>query len=136
MVALRFRERTEADPTRGWVPTLFYDIIVDENEVGQISLRLGDNEHLRLYGGQVGYRVRPEAQGRGVATTALVLLKSIAVASGFTELWITTRPDNIASRRVLDKVGAVFIEALSVPQDTDLFARGDRSMCRYRLLLP
>ncbi len=131
-VRLAFRERAEADPVRGWVPTLFYDIIADDGVVGEVSLRLGRTEHLRLYGGQVGYRIKPEAQGRGHATAALALLRPIAWDQGFTMLWVTCRTDNIASRRVLEKVGAMFVETVEVPEGTDLFARGDRTMCRYR----
>lgn len=132
-VRLAFRKRSEADPARGWVPTLFYDILAGEAVVGEIMLRLGDTEHLRFYGGQIGYRVQPEAQSKGYATEALRLLKPIAAAQGFGMVWVTCRPDNNASRRVLEKVGAVFFEEVMVPEESDLFARGDRVMCRYRL---
>jgi tagatose 1,6-diphosphate aldolase len=135
-VRLAFCERTEADPVRGRVPMLRYDIVADGDRVGEIVLRLGKTDHLRRYGGQLGYRVRPDAQRRGHATAAVRLLRPIAVAQGFDALWVTCRPDNVASRRVLEKAGAVFVEAVTVPGDSDLFARGDRVMCRYRLALP
>ncbi|WP_236552835.1 GNAT family N-acetyltransferase [Sphingomonas sp. 8AM] len=130
---LRWSGRSDADPVRGWVPSEDFAIVAAGVVVGAIVLRLGDTEALRRYGGQVGYRVAPEQQRRGYATAALRLLMPIAVSHGFAALWITCRPENVASRRVLDKVGARFVELVETPADSDLFARGDRRMCRYLL---
>lgn len=135
MVELRWTGRSDADPVRGWVPTEDFAIVAADVVVGAIVLRLGDTESLRRYGGQVGYRVAPEHQRRGYATEALRLLMPIAVTHGFAELWVTCRPGNIASRRVLEKAGARFVEVVETPAGSDLFARGDREMCRYLLEL-
>ncbi|MFK3889071.1 GNAT family N-acetyltransferase [Sphingomonas sp. NPDC079357] len=135
MVELRWTGRSDADPLKGWVPTEEFAIVAAGVEVGAIVLRLGDTEPLRRYGGQVGYRVAPEHQRRDYATAALRLLMPIAVTHGFSSLWITCRPANLASRRVLEKAGARFMEVVETPADSDLFARGDREMCRYMLEL-
>ncbi len=135
VVELRWTGRSAADPVKGWVPTEDFAIVAADVTVGAIVLRLGDTESLRRYGGQVGYRVAPAHQRRGYATEALRLLMPIAVTHGFAELWVTCRPGNIASRRVLEKAGARFVEVVETPADSDLFARGDREMCRYLLEL-
>ena len=135
MVELRWTGRSAADPVKGWVPTEDFAIVAADVTVGAIVLRLGDTESLRRYGGQVGYRVAPAHQRRGYATEALRLLMPIAVTHGFAELWVTCRPGNIASRRVLEKAGARFVEVVKTPTDSDLFARGDWEMCRYLLEL-
>ncbi|GAA4218071.1 hypothetical protein GCM10022253_18080 [Sphingomonas endophytica] len=113
------------------MPTEDFAIVAADVTVGAIVLRLGDTESLRRYGGQVGYCVAPAHQRRGYATEALRLLMPIAVTHGFAELWVTCRPGNIASRRVLEKAGARFVEVVETPAGSDLFARGDREMCRY-----
>lgn len=134
-VALRLRQRKPADPARGFVPADHYDIVVGDDVVGEIVLRLGDTEHLRLYGGQVGYRVAPEFRGHSYGAAALSALKTHAIAAGFEELWITCAPENIASRKTLDRAGAAFVEILDLPETTDLYARGERRACRYRMIL-
>jgi RimJ/RimL family protein N-acetyltransferase len=55
----------------------------------------------------VGYSMRPEFRGRGVATQAVRLLSTWAFAIGVQRLVAGTAPDNLASRRVLEKAGFV-----------------------------
>ena len=125
---------TGADPTRGWVPAEFYDMVAAGTVVGTIQLRLGNTDYMRLYGGHVGYWVEPDYRGHGYASEALTALRPIVRRHGFREIWITVRPDNVASCRTLDKAGASYEGTVAVPPDSDLYARGDRHMRRYRLL--
>jgi RimJ/RimL family protein N-acetyltransferase len=53
----------------------------------------------------LGYSMLPEARVRGLATRAVNLLADWAFAIGLARLWAGTRPDNIASQRVLEKAG-------------------------------
>jgi RimJ/RimL family protein N-acetyltransferase len=55
----------------------------------------------------VGYSMRPEFRGRGVATQAVRLLSTWAFAIGVQRLVAGTAPDNLASQRVLEKAGFV-----------------------------
>lgn len=55
----------------------------------------------------VGYGMRPEFRGRGVATQAVRLLSAWAFAIGVQRLVAGTAPDNRASQRVLEKAGFV-----------------------------
>ena len=55
---------------------------------------------------EVGYWVKAEARGRGVATRALRLLARYAVAElGAKRVQLTTDPANVASQRVAEKAG-------------------------------
>ena len=56
---------------------------------------------------RVGYRVRQRAAGRGVATAAVSELCMIAARLGLATLTAATSHENIASQRVLIKVGFV-----------------------------
>jgi RimJ/RimL family protein N-acetyltransferase len=54
----------------------------------------------------IGYSLLPAWRGRGLATRVVGLLAGWAVgAVGLDRLWAGTRPDNVASQRVLEKVG-------------------------------
>ncbi|MFU8870504.1 GNAT family N-acetyltransferase [Micromonospora sp. SL4-19] len=53
----------------------------------------------------LGYSLLPEARGRGLATRAVGLLAGWAFDIGLARLWAGTRPENVASQRVLEKVG-------------------------------
>lgn len=67
--------------------------------LGSIGVRLGEI-------GAVGYWVKREARGRGVASRALRLLSGWAVTEGGVErLELLTNPENLASQRVAEKAG-------------------------------
>jgi RimJ/RimL family protein N-acetyltransferase len=59
---------------------------------------------------EFGYRLVPEARGRGYATEATEALLDVARATFRGELLAFIDPQNQASRRVLDKLGFGFIE--------------------------
>ena len=46
---------------------------------------------------------------------------------------ITTDPDNYASQRTCELVGAEYVETVTVPPYDSLYGRGDRTKLRYRL---
>lgn len=133
-LTLRLQKVTEADPPSGRVSAEFYDMVAAGTVVGTIQLRLGNTDYMRLYDGHVGYRVELDYRGHGYASEALTTLRPIARRHCFRETWITVRPDNVASCRTLDKAGASYEGTVAVPPDSDLYARGDRHMRRYRLL--
>ena len=100
---------------------------------GSISLRIGHSRNLDLYLGHIGYHVLPPARGHHFAERATRLLVPIARAHGHKILWITCNPDNLASRRTCERLGAVYVDTVEVPRDNSLYAQGDREKCRYRL---
>lgn len=126
-----------ADPLRGWVPYYVFHIYCAQsgNRAGEIHLRIGNTEHMRLYGGHLGYGVRPEYRGRRFAARAVRLLVPLALRHGLTELWITCNPDNIASRRTCEIAGAELVGTIDLPPDIDMYQEGERQKCRYRLKL-
>ncbi|MGA2133443.1 MAG: GNAT family N-acetyltransferase [Bryobacteraceae bacterium] len=138
-MALELAATCPADPVRGWVPYYVFHIMIADTRrrAGEIQLRIGDTEHLRLYGGQVGYGVRAAHRGKHFAARALRLLLPLARRHGLAELWITCNPDNLASRRTCEIAGAAFVEIVDLPSHVDLYLEGERQKCRYRLsLLP
>ena len=120
---------------QGLVPAyIFHMVHVDSAQVmGYISLRVGNTPHIMLYAGHIGYRVEPACRGRRYAARSCRLLMPLARRHGLNPLWITTNPDNIASRRSAELAGAQFVEIVALPRDTDMYLKGEREKCRYRL---
>jgi predicted acetyltransferase len=129
------QEEFPANLDRGWVPMVRFSIEVGGKHVGGIDLRLGDSDFLVRFAGQIGYGVDPAHRGHRFASRALRLLAPVARANGLVPLWITCNPDNIASRRTCELAGAELVEIVDLPRDCDMYARGDRQKCRYRLSL-
>jgi RimJ/RimL family protein N-acetyltransferase len=110
----------------GWGP-------LEVGIAGSISLRIGHSANLDLYLGHIGYHVLPPARGRHFALRACRLLLPLARLHGHTNLWITCNPENVASRKTCEELGAVFVNTVAIPRDNALYSQGDRQKCRYRL---
>ena len=80
--------------------------------------------------GHIGYAVVPWKQGRGYATCALRELLQEVKAEGLRYVEITTNPDNVASRRVIEANGGVLIEQFVTPA-----ALGGKPELRYRVFI-
>jgi tagatose 1,6-diphosphate aldolase len=102
---------------------------------GGIGLRIGDTPNIVNFIGHIGYQVYPPVRGRHLAERACRLVLPIAKHHGMKMLWITCNPDNIASRRTCERLGATLVDIVDVPSNHELHARGDHQKCRYRLEL-
>jgi predicted acetyltransferase len=80
--------------------------------------------------GHIGYAVVPWKRRRGYATEALRQLLPQARAEGLQYVEITTDPDNIASRRVVEVNGGVLVEQFIRPAQY-----GSTPAIRYRVAL-
>lgn len=80
--------------------------------------------------GHIGYAVVPWKQGKGYATLALKELLIAAPAEGLSYVEITTTPSNLASRRVIQANGGVFVE-----QFTKTAEYGGTEELRFRITL-
>lgn len=123
----------------GDVRSLNFDIYLHDTSIraGFCDLRLGMNEEL-YYAGNIGYRIFPGERGHGYAYESCRILFDIARSKGMTELIITCSPDNIASRRTLEKLGGSLLETVDVPKNHWLYQRGERvkNIYHYDLLEP
>ncbi len=119
------------------VPTYQFRMIHLETreELGSIRLRVGSTPHVELYAGHVGYSVHSSHRGHRYAARALRLLLPLARELNLDPLWITCDPDNVASRRTLERAGAEFIEIVDVPENCIIYQSGHPRKCRYRLSL-
>ncbi len=131
-VSLCFERLIPGDSEAGHVPAYYFRIEDREgNEAGHISFRVGDTRHVRLCAGHIGYAVVEEFRGQGFARHACRALAPF-VRSVYDSVIITSDPDNYASVKTIEKLGAEFLEEVPVPGDDSHYARGSRFKRRYR----
>jgi tagatose 1,6-diphosphate aldolase len=114
------------------VPSYMYDIVLHGtyDVVGKIDVRIGMNRNL-YYGGQVGYSVEENYRGSGFAAKACRLVRRVAEAHGMKTLLITCDPDNAASRRTCENLGAELLEIADLPPDNEMYLEGARRKCIF-----
>jgi tagatose 1,6-diphosphate aldolase len=134
---LDLRAREPANPLRGWVPAYRFAMRLDgvDHAVGRISFRVGSTNTIEQYAGHVGYEVSAAFRGQRLAERSCRLILPLARRHGFDTLWITCNPDNVASRRTCERLGAELVDIVDVPSNNDVYELGGERKCRYRLAL-
>jgi tagatose 1,6-diphosphate aldolase len=119
------------------VPTYHFRMVHvgTAEELGAINLRIASTLHIERYAGHVGFSVQPAHRGHRYAARSLRLLFPLALRLGLNPLWITSDPENLASRRSLELAGAEFIEIVDVPENCVIYQDGHPRKCRYSLHL-
>lgn len=99
----------EPAPGGGRVPTEYWWIVDGEplEVVGFLALRRDLDAWHHEQGGHLGYSIRPGRRGRGHAVRAVRLALARAAELGLPRLLVTCAEDNLASRRVIERCGAV-----------------------------
>ena len=100
--------------------------------IGTCRLRDELTKELWEHGGHVGYDIRPSERGKGHASQMVELLVAEAWDRGHPWLLVTVEDSNIASRRVAEKNGAVFLDRVHgteilryvIDRDADIVAVG------------
>jgi predicted acetyltransferase len=119
------------------VPTYFFRMIHRDSkeELGRINLRVASTPHIERYAGHIGFAVHPASSGHRYAARATRLLLPLARELRLNPVWITTDPENIASRHSCEQAGAELIEIVDVPETCIIHRDGHKQKCRYRLLV-
>ncbi len=131
-ILLRLDRTCEAQPEKNWVPAYYFDICLpDGTKAGWCDLRIGHNDRLYI-GGNIGYAVDESRRGHHYAAKACKLLFRQAGKHGLDYVIITCDPANRASARTCELAGGRYIETVPVPEDSDMYAKGEREVMIYR----
>jgi len=131
-VVLRFDKIVPGDISRHFVPYYHFLILTSGGvEVGHVNFRVGDTEHVRIAVGHIGFVVLEAFRGHGYA---LQTCRAIApfVRSFYDAVIITCDPDNRASVRTIERLGASFIDEVAVPPQDPHYQRGSCIKRRYK----
>jgi predicted acetyltransferase len=129
-INLLLYEKASADAVKGYVPAYKYTIVINGFPAGKCDIRIGDNENT-WYGGHIGYEIFPQFRGHYYAAKACRLLKEVAIAHGMTQVYISSNPENTASRRTAEYIGAKLIKVIKLPEDQEMYLLGERKKCIY-----
>jgi predicted acetyltransferase len=131
-VTLRFVEVVPGGASRGFVPYYHFRILAaDGADVGHINFRVGDTEHVRVCAGHIGFEVLEPFRSQGYALQACRAIAPF-VRSVYNAVILTCDPDNHASARTIERLGATFMDEVPVPGHDPHYQRGSRSKRRYR----
>lgn len=122
----------------GDVPTLLYDIYVPEMKrfVGRCEFREEVGRELTFYG-NIGYIIYPPYRGHNFAYNAALQLLDIVreQKKGLHEVIITCNPDNMPSRRIIEKLNGRFLGLVNVDEDHELYEMGEVQKLVYTIKL-
>ena len=107
----------------------------DGNTVGRCSFRVGgaDNRHIK-YGGNIGYDIDEPHRGNKYSLKACRLLLILAKQYDMKSVFITCDPENKASQRICELLGADFITVLDLPEDDyNYINNGRKQHCIYEV---
>lgn len=97
--------------------TLFLSVRESDGKlVGMIDVRHSLNEHLRQFGGNIGYSIRPDERRKGYAREQLRLALDFCKKTlGLDRVLITCKTTNEGSRRTILSAGGVYENTLHEP---------------------
>lgn len=130
---LRLVACVERDEARQRAAAYVFEMRVGDQAAGGIRFRAENSFDVVNWAGHFGYNVEPAFRGQRFARRACRLLLPLARAHGLTEVWITCNPENQASRRTCERLGATLVEIVDLPESSDMYRDGERRKCRYRL---
>lgn len=107
----------------------------DGLRVGRIHLRVTDDPLILRAMGHAGYAVDEEHRRNGYASRAIRLVTGLARLRGVAPLWVLIEPDNVASRRAVERAGFDLVDTVETLPEGIGLGLGPQ-VCRYAALRP
>ncbi len=98
------------DLAKGHVPSTMLYGFVAEKIIGRVSIRHHLNDHLKQFGGHIGYAVLPNYRKMGYGKEMLVQAIEVCKKLELKELLITCASSNIPSVKMIEAVGGELTE--------------------------
>jgi predicted acetyltransferase len=117
------------DTRRGVVPQYEFELRLTGTtlRIGLVKLRIVLTDELKRFGGNLSYDVDEDYRGRRYAARACRLLFPLARRHGLKSLLITCAPDNAASRRTCEVIGARYVDTI----EAEIEPGKHRPTCRF-----
>ena len=117
------------DTRRGVVPQYEFDLRLTGTmaKMGLVKLRIHLTDELRLFGGNLSYDVDEGYRGHRYAARGCRLLFPLAKRHGLKSLLITCAPDNAASLRTCELIGARYVDTIEAETEPGKY----RPTCRF-----
>ena len=121
-----------ADPEMGFGEEFDYCICPhgSRKEAGQISLRIGESECM-YYFGHIGYHIDPPWRGHNWSARACLMIRPLIRQLGKGSVVITADPENMASRKICEKLGCELESVVDVPERLQRKWELSARKCRY-----
>jgi predicted acetyltransferase len=134
-VVLSFEKIVTPESDGELVPFYHFKITCrDGTIVGHINFRVGDTRHIRLCAGHIGFEILPQHRRHSYSLHACRALAPF-IRKHYERVILTVDPDNVASTRTIEKLGARFVDEIEVPPDDPSYAGGARRKRRYEWTL-
>lgn len=126
-------KKNAGDPLKGFSPEYKFDILLHPTRVkiGHINLRIGNTEKIMKYIGHIGYGIDEKYRGNKFAAKACILIKKVIKDHYMDTVIITCNPENYASRKTCEIIGAKLIEIIDIPETSDAYSPNETQKCRY-----
>ncbi len=109
-------EKNGTNIKKSRVPSSIYFLMDNNRIIGHVSIRHNiDNIFLSLYGGHIGYGIRPSERRKGYATLLLRLALEKCNELGLAKVMVTCKEENIASSKTIEKNHGVLKEIIYIP---------------------
>jgi len=131
-VRLRFVRIVPGEPSRGFVPAYHFRILdASGSDAGHLNFRVGNTEHVCICAGHIGFQIIEPFRGHGYALQGCRAIAPF-VRTIYDAVIITCNPDNYASVRTIERLGAAFIDEVPVPPHDPHYQSGSHRKRRYR----
>lgn len=118
-------------PSGETVPFYSFNVINKYSvKVGHINFRVGETRHVNMCAGHIGYGILPEHRGHSYSYFACLALAPF-IRRHYPQVILTADPENLSSIRIIEKLGARFLNEIEVPLDDPAYEGGARRKKRY-----
>jgi predicted acetyltransferase len=115
---VKFQLNKRVNPQPGRVKESVFWLVEGDEFIGRTALRHELNANLRLFGGNIGYDIRPSKRRQGYGTLICKLALDEARKIGLRRVMITCDEDNIGSRKIIEANGGKFEKAIQLKERT------------------
>lgn len=106
-----------------------------DKRIGYLRITVTTDEYIEKFWGHLGYGIDKDFRGNNYAAKACLLLKDLLLKHDFGRVFITCHPNNIASIKTIEALGAKFVETVDIPEDdADLVGSNQGCLKKNRYL--